>query len=476
MQSISSISNEHKEHLRFYAKKLGYSSEQVEVFEDVMDTVRTILDKKVRPKTMEWDRQGTKLVNGKLKLPNGYQEVINELIMDNELLSWFVPEDFGGFGYSNIFSNALTSVMAEYDMSLQVGTLISLSVMEALVIYHRPEYEQYLSNFIKGKHTGYVAFTEPQAGSNLENVKSTSMLDGDEYVLNGSKIFISNGGHAEAGLFLAKNMVDGRAQGTNVFYVEGLDGIEILRLEDKSGLKANPTAQLQFNNVRVPKENLIADAGNGYRKVLERLMGMRTGVVAQGVGAVSRALELAESYADQRIQFGKPINTFHGVKRKLDEMKRQLPRMLKHCYLASFALDRYNKGYIPYDIGASGHESELAAVDGIPGVARGALVHYFVSQAKIYTSEIANLVLYDAQQIFGGNGFIAENEINKLTRDVRVLPIYEGTSEIHEWLISRAKPALELLPKFKVVSSEFDGTTVYERMLFEKFPSLKGSI
>ncbi|MHA2504133.1 MAG: acyl-CoA dehydrogenase family protein [Candidatus Kariarchaeaceae archaeon] len=288
---------------------------------------------------------------------------------------------------------------------------------------------------------------------------------------------MSNGGHANAGLFLANNIVEGKPKGTNVIFVDTQEGVNTERLEEKSGLHVNPTAQLHFENVRVPKENIVATPGDGYRKVLERLMGMRLGVSMQATGGAIRALELAKQYANDRVQFGKPIIEFDGVARKIKEIEKTIPRMRAYGYTAGYALDRYYRGYIPAEIpGATGDASEKMAAESLPSVARTGIAHYYVSAAKIYNAEVVQNILYDASQIFGGAGFISEFEINKIMRDVRVLPIYEGTSEIHEFLITRASQALNLLPKFKTVSSNFEGSTVYEDFLMARFPGLVGKI
>lgn len=478
MTSIESIADAGQyDILEHYATKLGFDEEQISTFEAVLDTIEEILEKKVRPNIFEWEEEGVTVKDGKAFLPGNMQEVLDEVVKDNELYSWFIPEEYGGYGYTNVFQCALTELTSKYDISFQISSFISLSVIEALTVYHKEAFDEHLDKFAKGDYTGYVAFTEPQAGSNLENVKATAELDGDEYVLNGTKIFISNGGHANAGLFLGKNIVDGEEDGTNVLFVPDVEGVICERAEEKSGLHANPTSQLHFEEVRVPKEYIISKPGDGYRKVLERLMGMRIGVAMQGVGAAIRAYELSKQYAEEREQFGKPIGEFDGVKRKLKAMERTIPRLRAYGFDGGYSLDRYYRGWIPSDIGASGGASEKTAADMFPNTLRTGLAHYHVSAAKLYCSEVSNTLLYDAQQIFGGNGFITEYEVNKIGRDIRVLPIYEGTSEIHEWIINRAQDALNQLPKFKKMSSKFEnGPTTYEKILFERFPNLQDQI
>jgi alkylation response protein AidB-like acyl-CoA dehydrogenase len=158
-------------------------------------------------------------------------------------------------------------------------------------------------------------------------------------------------------------------------------------------------------------------------------------------------------------------------------MDKTIKRMRVYGYQGAYALDRYYKGYIAAEVGATGDASEKMAANNFPSPVLTGLAHYYISQAKLYNTEISNYILYDAQQIHGGSGFISETEVNKIARDVRVLPIYEGTSEIHEWIISRAQDAINMLPKFKRVSSDWEGDlTVYEKILYERFPGIAGKI
>lgn len=477
VKKISTMSaNEMFAHL---SKELGYEAEDAEMFLAVLETIAEICEKKVRPNLIEYDEVGAKLKDGKVILPGNLDAVVKEIIQDNEFYSFFIPKHLGGYGFANMALAAMSEVMNSYDISTHILVFISLSVMEALTVYHEEQFDPIIEKFAKGAYTGYVGFTEAGAGSNLEAVKTTSVLDGDEYVINGTKIFISNGGYAETGLVLARNMVNGKQEGHNVFIVEGMEGITTERLEHKSGLRADPTAQLHFKDVRVPKENIIAGVGQGYKKVLERLMGMRLGVAFQALGGAIRATELAKSYSEERVQFGKPIGSFPGVANKIKEMEASLPRMRTYGYHAAYALDRYYKGWLPFDVGAGGKDtSEKMAASSLPGSAIGGLTHYFISTAKMFNSEIVNYLTYDAQQVYGGNGYVEEYEVNKIARDVRVLNVYEGTSEIHEFIIGKAQTAVNLLPagKFPRISSVWDDKTKYQKHFYINFPTLDGLI
>lgn len=461
--------------LEKYAKKLLYENDQIETVREIAKSIEAILEKhKVREKAQLWDNEGPKLIDGKIILPEGMEKVLFEIIRENEFYNVFIPEEFGGMGFTPIMLGPILDVLTQYDLSLQILTTISLSVLEPLITNYKPEFEDTIKNFAKGQTTGYVAFTETGAGSNLENVKSTSVLKGDEWVLNGAKIFVSNGGYAKTGLFLAQNIENGKSNGTNVFLVEGLNDINILRLEEKSGLHANPTAQLEFENVHVPKENVIGKIGDGYRKVLERLMGMRLGVAFQAVSTAKRGYQLALEYANTREQFNKPIVSFPEVSYKLKAMQEQIPRMEDYAYRAAYSIDRLLRSWIPTDVGAGGKNiTEKVAAKMLPSIVREGIGHYYASSAKIYCTEISNLLLYDAQQIFGGMGFVSETEINKIVRDARILSIYEGTSEIHSWTINRAKKAVGMIPRFKYPYKGYEDMTTYETMLFARFPHLK---
>ncbi|MDH5404457.1 MAG: acyl-CoA/acyl-ACP dehydrogenase [Candidatus Heimdallarchaeota archaeon] len=447
------------------------------VFE-VESTIKSILEKhNIREEARNWDHTGVKLVDGKVILPDTFLKVVNEIIQENQLLSFYVPEELGGLGFGDSIHGPITEVLAGYDFAMEIFILISASVIESLLLYHKEDYNKVIKEFTEGKRLGYVAFTEPQAGSNLENIKATSEKVGDEYVLNGTKIFITNGGYANTGLFLAQNIVNGKREGTNVFLVDNLDGITTLRLEEKSGLHVSPTAQLQFENVTVPEEYIISDVGNGYRKVLDRLMGMRVGVSYQTVAAAKRAFEVSLDYAQNREQFGRQIIEFPEVRRKLKQMMIQIPRMEDYTYQAAVMLERYKLGWIPYDAGIhQTPEEEINAANNAPPGLIPVLAHYLASCSKLYTSEIVNQFLYDAQQIFGGMGFIAETEVNKIARDVRITSIYEGTSEIHNWVINRAQKQIDSLTDFERPYRKYQERTIYENILFTRFPDLDKKI
>ena len=460
-----------------YSHLLGYDDEKTDIVFDVVDSLETMMDRKrVREQAVHWDEVGVKLKDGKVVLPDGMQEITDEILKENQMVNLFLPEELGGLGLKNVHSGPMVELLAKYDFSLKILALSGVGLVSLLTRYYKPEFESAIKKFGSGDYIGYVSFSEPQAGSNLRAIKSTSELVGDEWVLNGTKMWISNGGIGNCGLFLANNIENGKPKGTNVFLVEGNDGITTLRLEKKSGLKASPTAQLLYENVTVPKENLIGELGLGYEKVLERLMGMRVAVGYQSLGACKRAYELAWDYANQREAFGKPIIEIPAVKRKLTWMERQIPKVEEVAYMAGFALDYSNQTEkLPTRTEGVDPKRREYGEDIKHGVDKG-LIHYYVSGAKLYTPEVTNPMLYDACQVFGGMGFVAETEVNRISRDVRVLSIFDGTSEVHHFVLNRHKKILEGLPDHKRPLSYFDYDTVYDDFVYSKFPDLKETL
>ncbi len=460
--------------LSHYSRALGIEQEKVDLLYDILDSLKAIMEKNnVRQESLEWDQTGAILKDGKVILPDSFVKVLDEIVKDNQICSFFLPEDLGGMSFPSLFAGPIIESIAEYDFSLRMMALSGVGIMSLLTRYYTPAFDNALKGFADGKNLGFVSFSEAQAGSNLKNLKSTSELVGDEYVLNGTKLYITNGGYANTSLFLANNIVNGKVEGTNVFLIEGNDGITTERLEKKLGIQVSPTAQLLYENVTVPKENLVGELGQGYNKVLERLQGMRMAVAFHSVAASKRAYSIARTHAETREQFNRPIIAFEDVSRKLKNMEQQIPRFMDYAYLSAYALDFYNlKRETAIKSGNSDKLSQYIENSIPEGVNKG-LTHYYVSSAKLYCGEIINPFMYDACQIFGGLGFISEAEVNKIARDVRILSIFDGTSEIHNWIINRSQKIINEMPNFQSPNSLYDEPTAYEKMMFARFPNLE---
>ncbi|HKZ39608.1 MAG TPA: acyl-CoA dehydrogenase, partial [Candidatus Hodarchaeales archaeon] len=306
--------------------------------------------------------------------------------------------------------------------------------------------------------------------------------------------WISNAGYADLGLVLARNIVAGRDDGTNAFVIESnlpnaddskRPGVQCIRLEEKMGIHASATGVLELN-VRVPKENLVGTVGKGYRHVLERLVGMRMGVSFQACGVAERAYQLAKEYANERQQFNKPIGIFPAIARKLRGMEIELTRMRRLSFEGAYALSRNQRqmGITPDHLQLD--EDGKKTLEQFQQIYTAGILNYAISRAKMYNSEVGWMVVDDALQIFGGNGFSREYDVERLLRDFRVLRIYEGTSEIQEYILDRTKDVakarnLETLTQIartqgrggtKPVEPEFTPMD-YQNVFFLRFPNSK---
>ncbi|MFW9929319.1 MAG: acyl-CoA dehydrogenase family protein [Candidatus Thorarchaeota archaeon] len=450
--NYNGMRQQQKELLMEYGTKLKDIDQNYvkDLFYPILDQVYGIMEDKVEPYTKEWDSEGAKLVNGRIVFPKGVQEVYDALIKDKNglrLYEAFLPEEYDGVGLPPLVLGPIMETVASYDMALSVTLGLGITLIEAIGLYPTPELTGKYFPMLQDGAPGYVGFTEPVAGSNLRNLKATSVLNGDDYIVKGTKIWISNAGYADLGLVLARNMVDGKDAGTNAFIIESDfpnadgesgPGVVCSRIEEKIGIHASSTGVMELN-VRVPKENLIGTVGKGYRHVLERLMGMRMGVSFQSSAVAERAYQYAKAYAQERVQFNKPIASFAAVANKLSGMENQLTKMRRLGFEAGYALSRYQQklpvtpSYLKLD--ADG----MAMLEQFSGIYTAGILNFAVSRAKLFNSEVGWMIVDDALQIFGGNGVAKEYNVERLLRDFRVLRIYEGTSEIQEYILDRTK-------------------------------------
>jgi butyryl-CoA dehydrogenase len=441
-----------KELLMKYGLKLpGIDESYVkDIFYFTLDQIYQIMEDKVAPHVKRWDEEGAKLTNGKVEFPKGIKEAYDALVVNKNGLRLYdamLPEEFNGVGLPALMLGVIMETIASYDMSLSITAGLGTTLIEAMALYPTEKFVNTYFPMLQNGAAGYVGFTEAVAGSNLRNIKTTSVLDGDDYIVKGTKIWISNAGFADLGLVLARNIVNGKDDGTNAFIIESKfpnadnpkePGVKCLRIEEKIGIRASATGVLEFN-VRVPKENLIGKVGKGYRHVLERLLGMRMGVAFQATALAERAYQFAKDYAKDRVQFNKPIMVFPGVANKLRGMEIELVKMRQMSMEAAYALSRFQRKqsiepkFLKID--AEGR----AALEQFSAIYNAGILNYTISRAKMYNSEVGWMIVDDSLQIFGGNGVAKEYNVERLLRDFRVLRIYEGTSEIHEYILNRTK-------------------------------------
>jgi alkylation response protein AidB-like acyl-CoA dehydrogenase len=268
--------------------------------------------------------------------------------------------------------------------------------------------QKYLSKLATGELLGAFCLSEPEAGSDATSQQTTAVLDGDYYLLNGTKNWITNGSSASIYLVIAQTDASKGHKGISVFIVEkGWDGFVVGKKEDKLGIRGSDTHSLLFTDVKVPAQNRIGAEGFGFTFAMETLNGGRIGIAAQALGIASGAYELALAYSKERKAFGKPISQHQAIQFKLADMATQIEAARLLVFKAAWLKDE-GKDYA--------HASAMA---------------------KLYASEVAMSVTVEAVQVLGGYGYVKEYHVERLMRDAKITQIYEGTSEIQRIVISR---------------------------------------
>ncbi len=374
--------------------EFGLSEDQ----ELLRDTVRRFAEERIRPGVAERDR--------KHELPT---EILQELGAMG-LLGMFVPEQYGGAGVDLLAYVLAIEELARACPSVAVTVSVSNSVCCWPILTFGSERLKRgpLSELASGKVLGGFGLTEPTSGSDIGSMRTTARRDGDQWVLDGEKAWITNAGVAGYFVVMAKTDPAAGKRGISSFVVPaGAPGFSVGAAEDKIGLRASNTAAIHFSGCRIPADHLLGEEGQGFKIALATLDHSRLGIAAQALGIHQRALDLAVSYARDRTQFGVPIGQHQAVQFKLAAIATELAASRALVYAGAAA--------------AHGREAGLRA-----------------SQAKLYASEAANRAVTEALQIHGGNGFSEEYEIARLYRDVRVTTIYEGTSEMQRLVIARS--------------------------------------
>ena len=319
------------------------------------------------------------------------------------------PTEFGGAG-----GDVLSYILAVEELSkvcATTGVILSAhtSLCASLINENGTpaQKEKYLRDLCTGNKIGAFGLTEPGAGTDAAGQQTTAVLDGDNYILNGSKIFITNGGVADTFIIFAMTDKSKGTKGISAFIVEkGFQGFSIGKKEDKLGIRASSTTELIFENCIVPKENLIGREGKGFGIAMKTLDGGRIGIAAQALGIAEGALEEAIKYMKERKQFGRPISAFQGLQWMVAEMSTKIEAARFLVYKAAWLKE--NKQ--PYSVDAA--------------------------RAKLYAAELAMDVTTKAVQLFGGYGYTKEYPIERMMRDAKITEIYEGTSEVQKMVIS----------------------------------------
>ncbi|SDN41588.1 Acyl-CoA dehydrogenase [Fictibacillus solisalsi] len=320
------------------------------------------------------------------------------------------PEEYGGIGGDYlgyvIAVEELSRVCASTGVTLSAHT--SLAGWPIFKFGSEEQKQKFLRPMAEGKKMGAYGLTEPGSGSDASNMKTTAQKDGDDYIINGSKIFITNAGEAE--IYVVFAMTDSSAghRGISAFIIEkGTPGFSFGKKEKKLGIRSSPTLELIMEDCRIPAENLLGKEGEGFKIAMMTLDGGRNGIAAQAVGIAQGALDAAVNYAKERKQFGKSIGQNQGVGFKLADMATKVEAARLLTYQAAW---RESQG-LPY-----GKESAMS---------------------KLYAGDIAMEVTTDAVQVFGGYGYTKEYPVERYMRDAKITQIYEGTQEIQRLVISK---------------------------------------
>ncbi|MHC4390885.1 MAG: acyl-CoA dehydrogenase [Planctomycetota bacterium] len=365
----------------------------------IQNTARDIADKVLAPRALELDKRA--------QPPT---ECISQLA-EVGFMGIIMPEEHGGSGLNNLEQ---VLIMEELHRAC-ASTGVTVSVHNSLVGGPLTKFgtddqkARYLPKMASGEMIGAYCLSEPDAGSDAGSLSTTAVEDGDFFVLNGTKAWITNGGFCDLMIVFATEDKTKRTKGISAFLVEtAWDGVEVGKKEEKLGIRASSTTQIHLENVRVPKANLLGERGAGFALAMDTLDGGRIGIATQAVGIAEACLRRSVKYAGERKQFGKEIGKFQAIQWKIADMAMEIEAARLLTYRAASLRDQ-------------GERCSKEA-----------------SMAKLFASEASNRAAREAVQIHGGWGYVAEFDVERYYRDAKITEIYEGTSEIQRIVISRA--------------------------------------
>ncbi len=364
--------------------------------EMIRDLARRIAEEKFKPIRSEMDEKGE------------FPEEMVKVLRESDMFGIYLPEEYGGLGGGVmelcLAVEELSRVCGGMSLSLAATALATFPI---LLFGSDEQKKKYLPRLATGENLAAFALTEPDAGSDAGATKTTAVKDGDHYVLNGTKCFITNGSVADIATVIAMTDKSKGSRGASAFIVEkGMEGFSVGKEEDKMGIRASSTSELIFEDCRVPAENLIAREGMGFIVAMKTLDQSRPGVASQALGIAQGALDAALEYARQRKQFDRPIISFQGLQWMLADMATRVEAVRALVYSVARAID--------------GGEKRIAKESAI---------------CKLFASDTAMSVTTDAVQILGGYGYMKEYPVEKMMRDAKITQIYEGTNQIQRDVI-----------------------------------------
>ena len=368
---------------------------------EIQQLAREFARAEIAPHCEQWDRDAA--------MDPGILSRMAEL----GFLGMMVPEQYEGLGLDTVTYLVALEEIAAVDASVAVAMSVHNSLPTQMILRYGSEAQRqrFLPAMARGDILGAFALSEPEAGSDAAAMTTQAVRDGDDWVLSGTKAWVTSGNQAGVILAMARTDRPGErrgARGISAFIITPeLTGFRVGKKEDKLGLRASPTVQLSFDQMRVPGDHLLGKEGKGFVYAMQSLDHGRLGVAAQAVGIARAALEHSVRYAGERRQFGHPIKEFEAIQFKLANMATRITAARALLYSAASAKDR------------------------------GEPITQFSSMSKLFASETAMWVTTEAIQIFGGYGYMKEYPVERLFRDAKVTEIYEGTSEIQRIVIAR---------------------------------------
>lgn len=363
----------------------------------IRETVREFCREKIEPIAQE--------IEDEHRFPAEVFDALAEL----DVMGIPITEDYGGLGGDTLMYALVTEELGRVSGSigLSFAAHTSLGAKPIEEYGSRAQKERWLRPLAEGDHLGAWALTEPGSGSDASSMETRAVNEGDEWVLDGTKQFITNANVAGSILVKAVTDPDEGMNGISTFIVTGDDGVEVTNEWDKMGLNASPTCELQFDNVRIPYDRLLGERGAGWEQTKKTLDGGRISIAALSVGLAQGAFDAAREYAGDRQQFGKPIGAFDAIRNTLVGMYRKIERSRLLTYRAAWRADT------------------------------GKPVTKASSLAKLDASEIAREVAEDAVQVHGGYGYVSDFPVQRFYRDAKLMEIGEGTSEIQHLILGR---------------------------------------
>jgi butyryl-CoA dehydrogenase len=363
----------------------------------IREAAREFAEKEIKPIAAKMDEEA--------EFPAGIVAKLGEL----GFMGMMVPEEYGGAAMDSVSYAISVEEISRADAGIGVAMSVnnSLACQPILDFGNEDQKKKYLTPLASGEKLGAYSLTEPEAGSDAGNVQVAAVLDGDSYVVNGTKIFVTNGGAADVIVLFASTDREAGSRGLSALIIEkGFPGFSVGKEEDKMGIRSSLTNELVFEDCKVPKANLLGGEGMGFKIAMQALDGGRIGIAAQAVGIAQACLDESVRYSKERKQFGKTISSFQAIQWMLANMATRIEASRLLTYKAAFAKDK------------GGRFSKEAAM------------------AKLFASETAVDAAIDAVQIHGGYGYMKEYTVERLFRDSKITEIYEGTSEIQRLVIA----------------------------------------